>query len=415
MKNDIKIFLVFILLSINGVSQEKPKVNWSLTAQIWARYSDLNEGTKINGETTNSYTDVSIRRLRIPVSSQITPKIYAAAMFGGNNFNEVNKKFPLNVLDLYVEYKFDKAIEVGLGKSGWIGLNRWALRSSKTLMGLDSPLFTLNTVNKNDDLARNLGVWFKGQVGKIDYRLIISNPIVVSSIPNSGKVDFANNRPRAKISSYVKYQFWEHESNKSSYQTGTYINSKKVWNIGGGFEYQKKAMSDGDTSLSTTNLYDIKHWSVDSFFSLPINDDQGITAYLGYSHYGFGKNYIRNLGANGALFSGGTDFNGAGVAFPLMGTGNTLYTQFGYAFSQTKIVNQSVIFQPNMSVQYSDWDGLNDKMILYDATLNMFLSGHGHSNKLSLGFQYRPIFDKISLKQKDYKGMLVLQYQISIR
>ncbi|MDO6739001.1 porin [Wenyingzhuangia sp. 2_MG-2023] len=412
----IMLISVLVLTAVNAQEKEfKPKVNWSLTTQIWLRYSELNEGTTMNGESTKSFADVSIRRLRIPVSSQITPKIYAYALLGGNNYNigvSSSKDFPLQVLDLYAEYGFSKAFEAGVGKSGWQGLNRWNVRSSKSLMGLDSPLFTLNEVNKTDDLGRNVGVWFKGQVAKFDYRLVFNNPIMVTTAP-SGATDFANNRPRVKTSSYVKYQFWEEESNKSSYQTGTYINTKKVWNIGAGFQYQKKAMSDGDVSDSSTNYYDLKHWAVDSFLSLPLNKDDGITAYLGYYHYGFGKDYIRNVGANNPGFSGGDDFNGAGVAFPMIGTGDTFYTQFGYAFSRAKVLGKELIFQPNIAIQHSNWDALNESMTLYDFTLNCFLNGHG--NKLSLGYQYRPVFDEVSLKEKDRKGMAVLQYQITIK
>lgn len=404
---------MFMLLSIGLNAQDKPKVNWSITTQLWARYSDLNEGTTINGEKTDSYTDVSIRRLRIPVSSQITPKIYAYAMFGGNNFNHKSQNFPLQVLDLYAEYSFSKELEVGLGKSGWQGLDRWNVRSSKSLMGLDSPLFSLNTVNKDDDLGRNLSVWFKGQVAKFDYRLVVSNPITVTKAPTVGKVDFANNRPRKRVSTYVKYQFFEEESNKSSYQTGTYINKKKVFNIGIGGQFQEKAFADGDAVLAATNLYDMKNWAVDSFLSLPLEANHGITAYLGCYNLDFGKNYIRSVDANGSVFdsSSGTTYNGDGNGFPMIGTGTTWYTQFGYAFP----VNKQVIAQPNIAVQYSDFDALEQTMVLYDFTVNFFLNGKGHGNKLSLGYQYRPVFDVASLKEIDRKGMAVLQYQISIK
>lgn len=389
-----------------------PKIKWGLTTQIWARYSDLNVGSTINGEATSNYTDVSIRRLRIPVSSQISPKVYVAAMFGGNNFNDKSKDFPLYVLDLYLEYKFNKAIEVGLGKSGWVGLNRWALRSSKTLMGLDAPLFTLNTVDKNDDLARNLGIWFKGQINQFDYRLIFNNPIVITAYSGNGRVDFANNRPRVKTSAYVKYQFFEHESNKGSYQAGTYMQAKKVWNIGAGFQYQEKAMSDGDVTGPLTNIYDSKHWAVDSFLNIPLENNDAITAYLGYYDFDFGKDYIRNVSANGSMFGGGDNFNGAGVGFPMIGTGDSVYFQFGYAFQETKILSQNMIIQPNISVQHSNWEALNEPMTVYDFTVNFMMDGHG--NKLSLGYQYRPIFDSLTLKEKDRKGMAVLQYQISM-
>lgn len=400
-------------------AQEKenklPEIKWNLTTQIWARYSQLNPGTTINGEATSDYVDVSIRRLRIPVSSQLTPKIYVSAMFGGNNFNHQSKTFPLNVLDLYLEYKFDEKIEVGIGKSGWVGLNRWALRSSKTLMSLDAPLFSLNTVNKNDDLARNLGVWFKGQVAKFDYRWIFNNPITVTTIPSAGTVDFANNRPRVKTSAYVKYQFFEHESNKGSYQSGTYMHSKKVWNIGVGFQYQEKAMSDGDARDPLTNIYDSKHWAIDSFLNMPLTNKDAITAYLGYYDFDFGKDYIRNVDANGSMFdsASGTTYNGDGNGFPLVGTGATVYGQFGYAFEKTKVLNKEMIIQPNISVQHSNWDALAEAMTVYDFTVNFMMDGHG--NKLSLGYQHRPVFNTVTLKEIDRKGMAVLQYQISLK
>ena len=384
-----------------------------MTSQIWLRYSDLNEGSLINKELTNDFMDISIRRLRIPISSQITPKIFLYSIFGGNNYNFKNKTFTLEVLDLYVEYTFDKAFEVGIGKSGWQGLNRWNIRSAKTLMGLDSPLFTLNSVEKKDDLGRLFGAWIKGQYGNFDYRLAFNRPFIGTNIPND-EVNFANNMPRVKTSSYVKYQFFEHESNKSAYQTGTYGNTKKVFNFGVGFQFQENAMSDGDATLASTTFYDMKHWAIDSFLNLPLANDAAITAYLGYYDYDFGKDYIRNVGANNPTTGGGTDFNGAGVAFTMIGTGTTWYMQFGYAFKETNVLEESFVIQPNIAIQTSNWDALNDQMTVYDFTVNFLLNGK-HGTKFSLGYQHRPIFDIATIQQKGYKGMAVLQYQISLK
>lgn len=411
-KTKLILLLPFLFLSGVIVAQEtkkEPIVKWAVTTQFWARYSELNPGTTINGDKANGHYDVSIRRLRIPVSSQITPKLYAYAMFGGNNFNHTLANFPLQVLDLYAEYGFSKKFEVGIGKSGWQGLNRWNVRSSKSLMGLDTPLFTLSTVNKDDDLGRNLSVWFKGQVSQFDYRFVVSNPREVTVAP-SGKVDFANNRPRNRFSTYVKYQFFEHESNKTAYQTGTYINKKKVFNIGGGAQYQYKAFADGDVNANGTTFYSMKNWAFDSFLSLPMANEQGVTAYLGYYNMDMGKNYIRNLGVNNPGFDGGTSFNGAGIAFPMMGTGSIVFSQLGYTFK----VNNSILAQPNIAIQHCNYEGLNDPMTLYDLTLNLFFNNAGHDNKLSLGYQYRPIFDKATLTEVDRKGMAVLQYQVTI-
>lgn len=377
------------------------------------RYSELNAGSLIYDKPASEFFDISVRRLRIPVSSQITPNIYTYAIFGGNNYNFKDKTFSLDVLDLYVEYKFARILEIGVGKSGWQGLNRWNIRSSKTMMGLDSPLFTLNSVEKNDDLGRLFGVWLKGQTGHFDYRITFNRSFAVTSIPDD-EVNFANGKPRVKTSSYVKYQFFENESNKSAYQAGTYMQSKKVFNIGVGFQHQEKAMSDGDVQLVSTTFYDINHYAADSFLNLPLANGNAVTAYLGFYDYDFGENYIRNVGANNPTTGGGTDFNGPGVAFPMIGTGTTWYTQFGYAFKQTEILSQPMIIQPNIAIQHSNWDALEDTMTVYDFTINFLLNG-SHNNKFSLGYQYLPIFDANTLKQKDYKGMAVLQFQLSVK
>ncbi|GAA4958962.1 porin [Algibacter aquimarinus] len=409
------LLITVLLLPIFLVSQteeKKPIIKWDIRAQIWMRYSDLNEGSLIQQELTSEFFDISIRRLRIPVYSQVTPKIFLYSIFGGNNYNFKTKEISLQVLDLYAEYTFNKHFEIGIGKSGWQGLSRWNIRSNKTLMGLDSPLFTLNSVEKNDDIGRLFGAWIKGQTGKFDYRLAFNRPFFVTNIPD-GEVNFANNKPRVKTSGYVKYQFFEHESNKSAYQVGTYEQNKKVFNIGVGFQHQNNAMSNGDARLPSTTFYDMSHFAADSFLNLPLINGDAITAYLGFYDYDFGENYIRNVGANNPTSGGGTDLNGTGVAFPMIGTGATWYGQFGYAFKSTNVLSYNTVIQPNISVQYSNWDALEDQMIVYDFTVNFLING-SHSNKISLGYQHRPIFDAITLNQKDYKGMAVLQYQISI-
>ena len=410
------IVIALLLIPMFGIGQEKetfkPIIKWNIKAQIWMRYAELNDGSLVNSESTSSYSDVSIRRIRMPISAQVTPQVFMYAIIGGNNYNIKDDNMPLNILDLYGEYTFGKYLSIGLGKSGWQGLNRWNIRSSGTLMGLDSPLFSLNTVGKNDDLGRQFGIWFKGQVAKFDYRLSLMSTQDITSKPKENEVNFANNRPRKKISTYVKYQFFEHESNKTAYQVGTYMQSKKVFNIGAGYQYQADAMSKGNTALPEAELYDIKHWAVDSFLNLPLANNDAITAYLGYYDYGFGENYIRNVGANNITSGGGDDFNGAGVAFPMIGTGSTIYMQFGYAFEQAKVFGQEMIIQPNIAIQHSDWDALNQKMTVYDFGVNFMLNGT-HANKISLGYQYRPIFDKNTLKQIDAKGMAVLQYSIA--
>jgi hypothetical protein len=400
-------------LKLNFDDTGETYVKASLRMQLWTRYFDTNPGTTINGENVNNVFDVSIRRLRMGVSAQLTPKLYVYSLFGGNNINSRSEKdFQFEVLDLYAEYEFAKEFALGFGESSWEGLSRWNVRSSKSLMAVDAPIFALLTVNKNDDAARGLGIWAKGQLGKFDYILSLKNPVQFGVTAKAGTVDFALNKPRKRASAYVKYEFLDNESNKSAYSggAGTYVGTKNIFNLGAGFMHQAKMTSQ--LVNDQEKFYDFNNWAVDLFYDAPLNKEKGtaITSYLGFFSTDFGPDYIRNVGANDVT-SGGSSFNGSGNDFPMMGTGNTVFFQFGYLLPKTK---NNIQIQPNLAVQYSDFDLLDDAMVVYDLGLNCYFKGH--SNKLSLGYQNRPVFQDINdqLKVDERKGMFVLQYQIEI-
>ncbi len=417
------LFLILFISSLSYSQSNKLKLNLdesgktyikaSVRMQLWARYFETNPGTTINNESTNNVFDLSVRRLRMGISAQLTPKLYVYSLFGGNNINVTTEKdFQFEVLDLFAEYEFAKEFSLGMGESGWEGLSRWNVRSSASLMAIDAPLFSLLTVNKNDDNARGLGIWTKGQIGKLDYILSLKDPVQFGVASTEGKIDYAKNKPRKRISGYVKYEFLENESNKSPYSggTGTYVGAKNILNLGIGFMNQPKMTSQ--LVNGEEKFYDFKNWAVDLFYDVPINREKGtaITSYLGYYDTDFGPNYIRNVGSND-ITSGGTSFNGSGNDFPMMGTGNTLFFQLGYLLPKAKNNSQ---LQPNIAIQYSDFDALDDKMVVYDFGINCYFKGH--SNKLSLGYQNRPVYQNSNnkLKVDERKGMFIVQYQIEI-
>ncbi len=402
-------------LKINLDEEGKTYIKGSLRGQFWARYYDTNPGSSVNGDPTGSITDFSIRRVRMNVSAQLTPKLFVYSLFGSNNINtKTEKSFNFDLLDFYAEYDFNKAISVGMGKSSWDGLNRWYVRSSKSLMALDAPLFSLLTVNKNDDLARGLGAWAKGQLGKFDYILSVKSPGAYGVEATEGKVDFALNDTKMRTSGYLKYEFLDNESNKTAYSggTGTYLGKKKLLNLGAGFMVQPDMTSQLINGVE--EYYDFKNWAVDVFLDLPLNNrEDALTSYLGFYSNDFGPNYIRNLGANDIADLSGSSFNGGGNDFPMMGTGETVFFQLGYLLPKFKKITHRI--QPNIAVQYSDFEALDDPMVTYDLGINYYIKGH--DNKLTLGYQDRPIFNENDLgeiKKTSRRGMVVLQYQIEI-
>jgi hypothetical protein len=386
----------------------------NIRGQFWLRYTEMNPGTTINGEPTAGFFDISARRLRAAIAAQVTPKLYFYAGFGGNNLNHLKvATFAPKVLDLYAEYKFSRYLEVGLGKSAWQGVSRWNTRSTYSLMSMDAPLFVLSTVNRLDDLARNLGVWAKGQAGKLDYRLVVNSPKSYNGAGPEPFADFASNRPRLRTSGYLKYMFWDRESNKSAFSTGTFLGKKRILNVGIGALQQPNAMwhrSGQDTVYEA-----MSHWAVDVFLDMPIGKGgSAFTSYAGYFNYDFGKDYTRNLGANNPAngLEGVGSFNGVGNAFPMIGTGSTLFLQSGFLLPHEK--DTRVLFQPYVALQYADLDRLSDPMFVQDLGLNIFFNGH--DQKLTINYQNRPVYfeEDSSIGLLKHAAMVVMQYQVKI-
>ena len=64
---------------------------------------------------------------------------------------------------------------------------------------------------------------------------------------------------------------------------------------------------------------------------------------------------------------------------------------------------------PYVSIQHANYDRLNDVMNFYDLGVNWLLAGH--TSKLTLSYQNRPVYDTAGdlIKHKD---VIVAQYQV---
>ena len=387
----------------------KTYIKANLSSTFWARYYEANPHTTVNGTPVSRVTDISIRRLRIGLQGQLTPKLYFYGLFGGNNYNfNSNKNDRIGILDLYADYQFAPEFTVGIGKFGWNG-SRNAMKASGSMMGLDAPSFPLFTVNMNDDNVRSFGVFAKGQLQNLSYVLTLKSPLTVTTDEKEGVVGYAKNAPHKQYSAHLKYDFWERESNKTPYTVGTYIGAKRVFNLSLGGVYQKQMMSELQGGIP--KYYDYKNFSTEVFLDTPLSErNNALTLNLGYYYTDFGRNYVRNIGNNNvAGVSSQEYFNGGGTAYPVIGTGSTFCFLAGYLLGKNEQFTARV--QPNVALQYSKFDGLKDAMLAYDLGVNVFFKGH--SNKLSLCYQNRPIFNQ----QKEVtmrKGAFIVQYHIQL-
>lgn len=405
-------------------------------AQVWVRYNDNNPGSAIFGTPKKETFDVGLRRVRYQIMGQVTKKVFFYTQFGINSFNSLSARKPgLFLHDVTAEYKIYKNyFTLGGGLNGWNGTCRYTSSGVGNILGMDLPTIEETTNDISDQFVRKLGVYAKGQIGGLDYRFAAANPFPVqttTTIPTGAAVSalsatspsntayFSTKAPEMQYQGYVKWQFFDKESNLLPYSAGSYLGKKHVLNIGGGFTYQKDAMWYRNANLDTIST-PMQQFAFDVFYDSYINKEKqnAITAYAAFLNYDFGPNYIRNAGAmntaNGTI--GSSSFNGAGNAAPLIGTGQVVYGQAAYLFKKDLLGKQGTL-QPYVSGSYAMYQKLKDPVLIYDIGLNWIIAGQ--NSKISLDYQSRPIFNtnttsgEIHETKSARRGQVVLQYQVS--
>src|SRR6478609_8086308 len=157
----------------------------TLLNQTWVRYNQSNPGTTVLTQPKDNTFDIGLRRTRIQMYGQITDRAFLYFQFGQNNFNFLangqgsgNRIISAYFHDALCEYRVSKGNQLKLGGGLTIanGLSRFSNPSVGTILSLDVPVFAQATVNATDQFSRKLSVYARGQINKIDYRLILSDP-----------------------------------------------------------------------------------------------------------------------------------------------------------------------------------------------------------------------------------------------
>ena len=398
-------------------------------AQVWFRYNNNNPGSAIYGTPKSETFDVGLRRVRYQLMAQVTPRAFLYTQFGVNSINSLSaRKSGLFFHDVTAEYSvLGNYLTLGGGLSGWNGTARYSSSGVGNILGLDLPVVEETTNDVTDQFVRKLGVYAKGKIGGLDYRFSASNPFpvqnsltAVPTLPATGTntAYFSTNAPHMQYQGYVMWQFLDQESNQVPYMTGSYLGKKRIFNIGTGFTLQKDAMWYRN-DIGDTISKPLQQFGIDVFYDSYINKEKenAITAYAAFLNYNFGPNYIRNAGAMNTANStvGASSFNGAGNAFPLIGTGQVVYAQAAYLFRKDLLKSQGTL-QPYISGIYAHYQKLKDPVMVYDIGVNWIM--RGNSSKISLDYQSRPIFDTningdVRETRSARRGQLVLQYQLS--
>jgi len=410
--------------------------------QIWARSSELNPGTMIGEQGATKQEDIGLRRLRILAYAQISPRYMIVTHIGINNQTFINggaagsqntggygagKKPGLFFHDAWNEYavvlpKENKpfSLSVGAGLHYYMGLSRMTMSSTLNYMTIDAPIFNWPLIENSDQFARQMGIFVKGKYNRLEYRMSINKPFATNvtpvnvTDPNVAVAVDNNNNARWSKAGYFEYQFFDKESNLLPFKVGTYLGTKKMFNIGAGFY---TAPSGTKTSVNgITQRHDINLFSGDVFLDLPVGDKAkkaAITAYSVLYDYDFGPNYLRNIGIMNEgvadnTYTGTRALAGPGNLQPMVGSGTIWYTQAGYLIPN-KDEKPKVRVQPFAAYTYKDFDALKKASSQFDIGTNFFLDGH-HA-KITAQYSTRPVYTAVD-KIDSYKGEILVQLQI---
>lgn len=410
--------------------------------QIWLRSTEMNPGTMIGDEAVSKQEDIGLRRLRLLAYAQISPRYMIVTHIGINNQTFINggavgsngtggygngKKPGLFFHDAWNEYavvlpKDEKpfSLSMGAGLHYYMGLSRLTMSSTLNYLTIDAPIFNWPLIENSDQFARQIGIFAKGKYNRFEYRLSLNKPFATNQTPtdvtDSDFIRAVDNNQIAKWSKagYFEYQFFDKESNFFPYKVGSYLGTKKMFNIGAGFytaPSSTKSSINGVAERHAINLF-----AGDIFVDLPIGNKEKKMALTGYSvfySYDFGPNYLRNIGIMNEgvadpAFEGGTALAGPGNLQPMIGTGSIWYTQMGVLLSN-KNEKPKVRVQPFAAYTYKNFDALEKASNQFDFGTNFFLDGH-HA-KITAQYSNRPVYtgaDKID----SYKGEFLIQLQI---
>ena len=398
--------------------------------QVWIRNNENNPGSTINGEKSASQWDMSMRRSRFLIYSQINSNFLILTHFGINNANQISgggvgqganvgaavldgKKPQLFLHDAYVEHRIYKdVVSIGAGLHYWQGPSRMSGTSTLNFLAMDSPIFAWQNIDATDQFERHYGVYLKGKLFKnkrLDYRASLNFPFAIARGSALGALDTVSARkglslssykiggqPKPAANGYFAYNFLDIENNLLPFNVGTYVGTKRVFNIGAGFYNQDNAVWTTAVNTTTNKIDTVPHTqlllSADVFLDMPLgaNKKTALTVYASFTHVDMGKNFVRNIGvnnpANGSIASE-VSYNGSGNAVPTIGTGKIIFAQAGFVFPKIAKIGR---FQPYVSTTLGQYERINDNVVIPDFGMNWFLAGH--SAKVTFNYRIRPVF-----------------------
>lgn len=447
------IFIVLFFNQVGGFAQDElkmPNLKWNLSEdkssyagmlmvnQIWTRY--IWNNPDVNGVEQYGDIDLGIRRSRLIFYTSLMDRVFIYTQIGADNITYQSKQSP--VIQLYnaeTEFIFLKdKLHVGFGLNTWNGISRYSNNKLLEFLVVDNPGFTYPVAGTFDRYGRQLGIYAKGTLDKLHYRVSVVKPYEYGIDSVASPVTTERINENFAVKGYFEWQFFDKENTLFPYMTMNNLGRAKMLNVGAGFYYHPEAMLVETTKdLSTVDpwiaglliasgnsdklpnyadyfpskISDIFLAAVDVFLDVPTKNKGAITSYLGYYYNFFGPNYLRSMGKmNVSKMTPELALpQGTGNSEWEVGTGHIVRGEFGYLLPGKGLKNR---FQPYGAFTLKKFEALDEASAQFDAGINWLM--YGHNIKWTLQYSSRPIYTEVEDQQlwTDSKGQIILQTQI---
>ncbi len=387
----------------NITQDNKNFIKFGVHGQFWGRFMQLNPGTTdYDGKFVKNDADILLRRTCMSAYVHIENFTFFSmiAFTPQPNNVSINRTTPVHpqfyFYDAWGSYKFAKGkFILGGGLNMYNGISRYSSASSMQAMGADVPLIAAPNLTSSEQAARQLSVFATGNIGSFAYRTAIAKPFICNTLPDSIIPDIIYNLPvnNFSIKGYFEYQFFDKESNAMPFKAATYIGSKKVLNIGAGFDFQPDATASYSASKIETK-HNKLHYAVDLFLDYPFANRSAVTFYAGQFWFDYGPNYTQNFGVINTYKGGITEEQ--------YGTGTATLIQAAYLLPAQHKANR---FQPYYELTIRNFDAVSKPLYHHNIGINYFVVGH--KIKFSLEYQNRPY-------SNERKSMIIGKMQFSI-
>ena len=406
--------------------------------QIWTRYIWNNPDK--NGVEQYSDIDLGIRRSRLTFYAGLMDRalIFTQVGYDGLTYRSP-RKAGINLYNAEAEFILaGNYFHLGFGLNSKSGISRYASNKNFEFLVVDAPGFTFPVAGTFDEFGRQLGIYARGALGNLNYRVSVVKPFEYGIDSVSSPVTTERINENFALKGYFEWQFFDRENTTFYQMTMNNLGRAKMLNVGAGFYYHPEAMLvEAEKDLSTVDPFlaawlistgnehlipdyagyypsqisDIFVAAADVFVDMPTRRGGAVTGYFAYQYNFFGPNYLRSAGRMNVSKMSAEDAlpQGPGNAEWELGTGHIVRGEFGYLLPGTGLKNR---LQPYGAFTFKAFEGLGEASAQFDAGINWLM--YGHNIKWTLQYSSRPVYTEIDDQQMwtSSKGQVILQTQI---